>query len=83
MVKRMATCTVAMLEAWKDEANAAMDQCKKIEMNGEFRKLTAEIIAYTAFGSSYSQGKEAFEAQVELQHYCAASLLDVLIPGSQ
>ncbi|KAG8653365.1 hypothetical protein MANES_05G007600v8 [Manihot esculenta] len=82
MVKRMATCTVAMLEAWKDEANAAMDQCKTIEMNGEFRKLTAEIIAYTAFGSSYSQGKEAFEAQVELQHYCAASLLDVLIPGS-
>ncbi|XP_021676113.2 cytochrome P450 709B2 [Hevea brasiliensis] len=82
MVKRMATCSISMLEEWKNEANAAVGQCRKIEINGEFRKLTAAIIAHTAFGSSYSQGEEAFEAQNELQHYCAASFLDVFIPGS-
>ncbi|KAJ9171641.1 hypothetical protein P3X46_014979 [Hevea brasiliensis] len=36
MIKKMATCTVSMLEEWKNQANAAEDQCKKIEINGEF-----------------------------------------------
>ena len=72
-----------MLDEWGKQVNANADQCKTIEINGEFRKLTADIIAHAAFGSSYAQGKEAFEAQNELQHYCAASLLDVFIPGSQ
>ncbi|KDP28356.1 hypothetical protein JCGZ_14127 [Jatropha curcas] len=82
MVKRMAPCIVSMLDEWRNQVNAAEDQSKTIEINEEFRKLTSDIIAHTAFGSSYSRGKEAFEAQNELQHYCAASVLDVLVPGS-
>ncbi|XP_048235561.1 cytochrome P450 709B2 isoform X2 [Ricinus communis] len=82
MVKSMATCIVSMLDEWENQASAAEDQCKKIEMKAEFLKLTADIIAHTAFGSSYAQGKEAFEGQNELQHYSAASTLNLFIPGS-
>ena len=79
----MSTCIVSMLDEWGRQADANADKSQTIEVNGEFRKLTADIVAHTAFGSSYAQGKEAFEAQKELQRYCAASVLDVLIPGSQ
>ncbi|WCJ22584.1 Cytochrome P450 709B2 [Euphorbia peplus] len=82
MVKRIVACTSSTLEEWENQANATSEKCVKIEMNGEFRKLTADIIAHTAFGSSYAQGKEAFKAQNDLQHYCADSILDVFIPGS-
>jgi PHYB activation tagged suppressor 1 len=30
-------------------------------MNEQFQRLTIDIIAHTAFGSSYVQGKEAFK----------------------
>ncbi|XVF33010.1 hypothetical protein REPUB_Repub17cG0131600 [Reevesia pubescens] len=83
MVKRMVACSVSMLEEWKHQAELADDNCIKIEINGEFQKLTADIIARTAFGSSYIHGKEAFKAQGELQRWSAASHVNLFIPGSQ
>ncbi|KAK4559557.1 hypothetical protein RGQ29_008682 [Quercus rubra] len=83
MVKRMTACTISKLDEWKNQVVAAEDHCHSIEMNGEFKELTADIIAHTAFGSSYAQGREVFEAQVELQKYCAATHTDIFIPGSQ
>jgi PHYB activation tagged suppressor 1 len=32
-------------------------------MNEQFQRLTIDIIAHNAFGSSYVQGKEAFKAK--------------------
>ncbi|KAK9207097.1 hypothetical protein WN943_017382 [Citrus x changshan-huyou] len=43
----------------------------------------ADIIAHTAFGSSFAEGRETLEAQAELQECCAASISDIFIPGSQ
>ncbi|XP_022769769.1 cytochrome P450 709B2-like isoform X2 [Durio zibethinus] len=83
MVKRMVACSLSMFEEWKHQAELAENNCIKIEINEEFQKLTADIIAHTAFGSSYVHGKEAFKAQRELQRWCAASNADVFIPGSQ
>lgn len=82
MIESMAACTVSMLDRWKDEATAE-DQYKKIEVSGEFQKLTGDIISHTAFGSSYVQGKEAFRAQRELQFCCMSSMTDLNVPGSQ
>uniref|UniRef100_A0A2N9G880 Cytochrome P450 n=1 Tax=Fagus sylvatica TaxID=28930 RepID=A0A2N9G880_FAGSY len=79
----MTACTISMLDEWKNHAVAAEDQSQRIEMNREFKELTADIIAHTAFGSSFVQGREAFKAQEELQKYCAASNADFFIPGSQ
>ncbi|KAK7344325.1 hypothetical protein VNO77_13797 [Canavalia gladiata] len=83
MISRMAACTISMLDEWKSQAMEAKDKFKTLEMNEEFRELTADIISHTAFGVSFVQGKEAFNAQRELQYYCAASSVNVFIPGTQ
>ncbi|KAK7269528.1 hypothetical protein RIF29_22259 [Crotalaria pallida] len=83
MISRMAECTVSMLDEWKRQATESKDKSKTIEMNREFQELTADIIAHTAFGSSFAQGKEVFHAQREIQKLCLASNVDVFIPGSQ
>lgn len=83
IVKRMTACTITKLDEWKNQVVAAEDHCHSIEMNGEFKELAADIIAHTAFGSSYAQGREVFEAQKELQNYCVAAHTDIFIPGSQ
>ncbi|XVF22214.1 hypothetical protein REPUB_Repub12eG0154400 [Reevesia pubescens] len=82
-VKRMVACSVPMFEEWKHQAELAEDKCTKIEINREFQNLTADIIAHTAFGSSYIHGQEAFKAQRELQRWCTASSANIYIPGSQ
>ncbi len=79
----MTACTISMLNEWKNQIVATEDQCQTIEVNEEFKELTADIITHTAFGSSFAQGREAFKSQLELQKYCAASDADFFIPGSQ
>lgn len=85
MISRMAACSISMLDEWKRQAIEfeAMDKLKTIEISKEFQKLTADIIAHTAFGSSFVQGNEAFEAQRQLQKHCVASTVKPFIPGSQ
>jgi PHYB activation tagged suppressor 1 len=43
--------------------------------------LTADVISRTAFGSSYKEGKEVFQAQKQLQAISVATLLNLQIPG--
>ncbi|CAN1762431.1 Cytochrome P450 709B2 [Linum perenne] len=81
-LKTMAEVTESMLDEWEIQAMSAKDNLLNLEMNSEFQKLTADIIAHTAFGSSYAQGKQAFLAQKHLQFYCADSLLTTFLPGT-
>ncbi|KAK7269535.1 hypothetical protein RIF29_22266 [Crotalaria pallida] len=83
MISRMAECTISMLDEWQRQAIEAKDKSKTIEINKEFQELTADIIAHTAFGSSFVKGKEVFKAQKELQMLCLASIVNIFIPGSQ
>ncbi|KEH43175.1 putative cytochrome P450 [Medicago truncatula] len=83
MISRMAACTISMLEEWKKQAIETKEKSKKIEMTEEFRELTANIIAHTAFGTSFVHGREAFDAQTQLHKHCVASNSDVFIPGTQ
>lgn len=82
MVNRMAECTLSMLHEWKNQSSVAEKQYKKIEVNGEFRQLTSDIIAMTAFGTSYVQGRDVFEAQRKLQQSCRSSIADIMVPWS-
>ncbi|RRT34667.1 hypothetical protein B296_00042567 [Ensete ventricosum] len=77
----MAECARSMLEAWQDDADAVADHAKEVEVAREFQELTANVISHTAFGSSYSEGKEVFVAQKELQILVIESFLNVNIPG--
>lgn len=81
MTRRMAACTLSTLEGW--EHLCSKDHFKEIDIRREFQILTGDIIAHTAFGSSYLEGKAVFETQRELQPYVLASATDVYIPGRQ
>jgi len=79
----MAACTISTLEEWKRQAIETKEISKTIEMSKEFQELTANIIAHTAFGTSFVHGREAFDAQRQLHKHCAASNSDIFIPGTQ
>lgn len=77
----MGDCTLRMFEEWRKQRNGEVGI--KIEISKEFHKLTADIIATTAFGSSYAEGIELCRSQTELEKYYNASLNKVFIPGTQ
>ncbi|KAG7541236.1 Cytochrome P450 [Arabidopsis thaliana x Arabidopsis arenosa] len=81
MTKPMGDCTLRMFEEWRKQRNGEV--VIKIEISKEFHKLTADIIATTAFGSSYAEGIELCRSQTELEKYYNASLNKVFIPGTQ
>ena len=60
-----------------------IEQGHPIDVHKEFSNLTADIIARTAFGSSYAEGKRVFELQQELQVIVDQLLVTVYIPGSR
>ena len=78
MTKVMVECTLRILEEWSD-----VKREQKMEMNREFRRLTADIIATAAFGSSYNEGIEVFRTQEELKKCCVRCLTNVYIPGTR
>uniref|UniRef100_A0A1J3ICI3 Cytochrome P450 709B2 n=2 Tax=Noccaea caerulescens TaxID=107243 RepID=A0A1J3ICI3_NOCCA len=82
MTKLMVDCTLRMLEEWGKQGNGGETE-KVVMMNIEFKRLTADIIATAAFGSSYAEGIELFKSQRELQKCCATSITNVFIPGTQ
>ena len=63
MTPTMVSCINEMLDKWGKQLNGK----QSIEMNisEEFKVLTADIIAKTAFGSNYKEGKRVFEIQHE------------------
>ncbi|KAG2290687.1 hypothetical protein Bca52824_050291 [Brassica carinata] len=82
MTKLMVDCTLRMFEEWRKQGNDGEKE-QVVMMNVEFKRLTADIIATAAFGSSYAEGIEVFKSQRELQKCCAASVTNVYITGAE
>lgn len=74
MIQTMIDSTEMMLQRWKK------DEGKEFEVYEEFIHLTSELIAKTAFGSSYLEGVDIFE---NMRKYCTlvATTSAVKIPG--
>ncbi|KAL5846177.1 hypothetical protein ACOSQ3_009701 [Xanthoceras sorbifolium] len=68
---------------WENQIFTSKDQCKTMEMKGEFKRLSANILAHATFGSSYMEGEQAFKAQTQIQDHCEASKTEMFIPRSQ
>lgn len=60
MVPAMVESVEMMLLRWKKMSG------NEVEMNAEFRILTADVISKTAFGTSYLHGKEVFDMLKEM-----------------
>jgi PHYB activation tagged suppressor 1 len=81
MARAMEACAGEVVREW--EARAAAGGEATVEVGHQFKELTADVISHTAFGSSFRQGKEVFQAQLELQHIAFASFNKVRIPAMQ
>jgi PHYB activation tagged suppressor 1 len=77
----MVSCAECLIEKWEDQAANSKSGEIEIEFNKQFQELTADVISRTAFGSSYKEGKEVFQAQKQLQAISVATLLNLQIPG--
>ena len=67
-----------MLEGWEAEY-----QQKEIDVSAQFQELAVDLISQATFGSSFTEGKEVFLAQQELQKIVVASHLNLSIPGAE
>ncbi|XP_006348652.2 cytochrome P450 CYP749A22-like [Solanum tuberosum] len=74
MIPMMIMSCETMLERWK------IYEDKEIEVFEEFRLLTSEIISRTAFGSSYSEGKNIFQMLMKLASLVSGNANKVRFP---
>ncbi|GMI64310.1 PHYB ACTIVATION TAGGED SUPPRESSOR 1 [Hibiscus trionum] len=77
-LKNMTPAVIAsvetMLERWKGQEG------KEIEVFGEFRLLTSEVISRTAFGSSYLEGEKIFAMLNKLSIIVGRNIFKTSIP---
>ncbi|KAK3151722.1 hypothetical protein QOZ80_3AG0249670 [Eleusine coracana subsp. coracana] len=81
MTKTMLACSQSMIKELENKVSEKKNGEIEVDINKEFRELSADVISHTAFGSNYKLGKEVFKVQHELVAISMASLLDVQIPG--
>ncbi|MCO5611434.1 hypothetical protein L7F22_065687 [Adiantum nelumboides] len=79
MTPTMIYCIHAMLDKWESqlEGHAPME----IDVHEDFTVLTADIIAHTAFGSTYAEGMQVFKLQQKQHVIVAKRLRSIYIPG--
>ncbi|KAH7299608.1 hypothetical protein KP509_24G020400 [Ceratopteris richardii] len=79
MAPTMGDLTVELMRKWEPHVK----EKEAINVAEEFQKLTADIIAHTAFGSSFAEGKVVFHLQHEQQVLISKLRSRIYIPGSQ
>uniref|UniRef100_A0A0E0AN64 Cytochrome P450 n=1 Tax=Oryza glumipatula TaxID=40148 RepID=A0A0E0AN64_9ORYZ len=80
MTVTISDCTGSMMSEWDSELGMKGGSAE-IELSQQFQELTADVISRTAFGSSYSEGKQVFLAQRKLQFLAFSMFLTIQIPG--
>uniref|UniRef100_A0A5B6YZI1 Cytochrome P450 734A1 n=1 Tax=Davidia involucrata TaxID=16924 RepID=A0A5B6YZI1_DAVIN len=79
MIPTMGKSTANMLNRWLAMSNS--DHEVEIEISEWFQALTEEVIAHTAFGSSYEDGRAIFQLQAQQMVYATDAFQKVFIPG--
>ncbi|KAK7283166.1 hypothetical protein RIF29_12517 [Crotalaria pallida] len=79
MVPAFSTSCYDMIERWQKLVKT-QGSCE-IDVASEFNVLTGDVIARTAFGSSYQEGKKIFELQKEQTILAIEALNSIYIPG--
>ncbi|KAL9313176.1 hypothetical protein ACSQ67_018628 [Phaseolus vulgaris] len=79
MVPGFSSSCYNMIQRWEKYVEA--DGWYELNVCSEFEILTGDVIARTAFGSSYAEGKKIFELQKEQAILVNEALNTVYIPG--
>ncbi|GLJ24480.1 hypothetical protein SUGI_0467470 [Cryptomeria japonica] len=78
MVCCMVESTVNMLQKWE---KAVKNDEKEVDVAEEFKALTSDVIARTAFGSSYLQGKHIFDLLAQQMSLACQDSVKLMVPG--
>ncbi|GLJ51782.1 hypothetical protein SUGI_1100220 [Cryptomeria japonica] len=78
MIPTIVQSSANMLDKW---SKLVLSGASEIEVQKEFHDLTADIIARTAFGSSFTEGKHIFDMQGNQMILTAELFRSVYIPG--
>ncbi|KAK6912874.1 Cytochrome P450 [Dillenia turbinata] len=79
MVPAFSTSCCALIDRWKSLVST-QGFCE-LDVAPEFQVLTGDVIARTAFGSSYEQGKKIFELQKEQAALVLEAFHSLYFPG--
>lgn len=83
MAPTMVACISTTLERWQSQLDCNDNNASRIEIDvhEEYKSLTADVIAHTAFGSSFEEGKLVFNRQREQMVIVAKLGRSIYIPG--
>ncbi|KAJ7513684.1 hypothetical protein O6H91_23G010700 [Diphasiastrum complanatum] len=85
MVEAMSELTTRMLSDWERRIVEAKSpkamKTVEIDVLKEYQNLTADVIAHTAFGTSYEAGKMVFKLQRRQQAMVAEAYKSICLPG--
>ncbi len=80
MVPIMEKSASSMANEWEEKVKDG-GGCVELEVSHYMANVTADIIAHTAFGSSYEKGRKVFEHQLSLFNFIFPKLNFFIIPG--
>ncbi|KAH8952995.1 hypothetical protein BDL97_08G001200 [Sphagnum fallax] len=80
MVPIMEKNASSMANEWEEKVKDG-GGCVELEVSHYMANVTADIIAHTAFGSSYEKGRKVFEHQLSLLNLTLQRLKFITIPG--
>ena len=79
IVPAFSTSCFGLINQWKKLISP--QGSREIDVAPEFQNLAGDVIARTAFGSSYEDGKRIFELQQEQTKLVLESFHNIYIPG--
>ncbi|KAH9307846.1 hypothetical protein KI387_035757, partial [Taxus chinensis] len=79
MVSSMAESIGNMLEVWEKVVKSSCEN--EVDVSEEFNVLSSDIIARTAFGSNYLQGKHIFDVLAKVTSMTCKDTAKLIVPG--
>ncbi|KAH9307847.1 hypothetical protein KI387_035758, partial [Taxus chinensis] len=79
MVSSMVESTANMLKGWEKVVRSGYEN--EVDVSQEFNVLSSDIIARTAFGSNYLQGKHIFDLLAQVTSIACKDNTKLMVPG--
>lgn len=79
MVPAFSTSCLGLIDRWKKLISP--QDSHELDVGAEFQNLAGDVIARTAFGNSYEEGKRIFELQKEQAKLVLEAHHNIYIPG--